>query len=217
MSDDLIDRLSQDLKPVRTLDPRAMWGGAAIAVVLAAIYIYFAYGPRLDVVLWLHGHFPRAAMVWFKPLAFLLTAAGALWAVADLSRPQGRLRTRTLLPLLGCLAILCGGLMSDFQTFGMPYAAERLHDPMILCMTTIFFGGMAGLLILWRLWLRRAATSHPVALGAMSGLATACLMAAAYAVHCDRDAPVYILAVYGVSVAVTTGVAALLGKRFLRW
>ena len=214
---DLIDSLSQDLKPVRSIDPSRLWIGAAIGVCLAAVNIYFAYGARLDIILWLHGHFPRIAMVWGKPLIFLAIAAGALWSVADLSRPQGRLRSRTLLPLLACAGLLFGGLMSDLQVHGMPYTMQRLRDPMILCMTTIFFGGMAGLLILWRLWLRRTATSHPVSLGAMSGLATASLMAAAYAVHCDRDAPVYIMVVYGMSVGVTTVAAALLGRRFLRW
>ena len=68
-----------------------------------------------------------------------------------------------------------------------------LHQPAILCTTTVVFGGLAGLIILWRLWLRRAATSHPVLLGAMAGLATGAFMAAAYAVHCDRDWSSYIL------------------------
>ena len=51
----------------------------------------------------------------------------------------------------------------------------------------------------------------------MSGLAAASLMAAAYALHCDGDAPVYLLAVYGGAVAIFTAVAAALGARLLRW
>lgn len=51
----------------------------------------------------------------------------------------------------------------------------------------------------------------------MSGLAAASLMAAAYALHCDGDAPIYLIAVYGGAVAIFTGIATWLGGRFLRW
>ena len=88
---------------------------------------------------------------------------------------------------------------------------ERVDAQTIVC------GGGAGLIAMWRLWLRRTATSHPAILGAMSGLATGALMAAAYAIHCDRDTPVYILGIYGGGVAIVTAIAALLARKLLRW
>ncbi|WP_443749551.1 NrsF family protein [Asticcacaulis solisilvae] len=215
-SDKLIDDLADGLRPVRPLKASPMWLAAAAALVLAALYIFFYYGPRPEIAAMVHGQSPRTMMAWFKPLLFVVTGAGAFWAVADLARPEGRLRVRTLLPLILALAIEIVALLRD----AMMQPSEvmtGLHQPAILCMTTIVCGGLAGLIVLWRLWLRRAATSHPVLLGALAGLATGSLMAAAYAVHCDRDWSSYILVYYAGGVAITSAIAAALGKRFLRW
>jgi len=215
-SDKLIDDLARALRPVKPLSNRGLWIGAAAGVVAAAVYIFFSYGARPEIYALLHGYGTRTNMAWFKPLLFLVTGAGAFWAVADLARPEGRLRWRTLMPLILALAIEVGALIAD--TMVRPSEVMKgLHQPAILCVTTIVCGGLAGLIILWRLWLRRAATSRPVLLGAMAGLATGAFMAAAYAVHCDRDWSSYILAYYAGGVAITSAIAAWLGKRFLRW
>jgi len=215
-SDKLIDDLAGDMRPVRPLNVNALWLGAAVAFVAAALYIFFSYGPRPEIAAFVRGHAITAHMAWFKPLLFVVTAAGALWAVADLARPEGRLRWRTLVPLIMALAIELGALVGDAMMKPSEVNAG-LHQPAILCMTTVVCGGLAGLIVLWRLWLRRAATSHPMVLGAMAGLATGSLMAAAYAVHCDRDWSVYILVYYGGAVAITAAIAAWLGQRGLRW
>jgi hypothetical protein len=215
-SDKLIDDLAGALRPVKPLNPRVLWLGAAAGFVAAALYIFFSYGPRPEISAFLHGYGMRSQMAWFKPFLFLVTGAGAFWAVADLARPEGRLRWRTLMPLILALAIEVGALIAD--TLVRPSEVMKgLHQPAILCVTTVVCGGLAGLIILWRLWLRRAATSHPVLLGAMAGLATGAFMAAAYAVHCDRDWSSYILVYYAGGVAITSAIAAWLGTRFLRW
>lgn len=215
-SDKLIDDLAGALRPVRPLQPRALWLGAAVALVAAGLYIFFNYGPRPEIASFVHGQGMNSPMAWFKPLLFIVTGAGAFWAVADLSRPEGRLRLRTLMPLAVALAVELGALVSD--SMARPSEVMTgLKQPAILCTTTVVCGGLAGLVILWRFWLRRAATSHPVLLGAMAGLATGAFMAAAYAVHCDRDWSSYILVYYGGGVAITSAIAAWLGKRFLRW
>lgn len=216
LADTLIDDLAKGLRPVRPLNSRALWLGAAAAFVVAAIYIFFSYGPRPEIAAFVRGEGMNSTMAWFKPLLFLATGAGAFWAVADLARPEGRLRRHTLLPVILALAIEVGALIRDALTRPAEVSAG-LHQPAILCMTTIVFGGLAGLIILWRLWLRRSATSHPVLLGALAGLATGAFMAAAYAVHCDRDWSSYILVYYGGGVAITAGIAAWLGSRILRW
>ena len=86
-----------------------------------------------------------------------------------------------------------------------------------LCFSTVFVGGLGGVGLMWRLWLRRSATSYPVLLGMMSGLAASTLSAAAYALHCNMDAPVYILFVYGSAVAAVVAISGLVGRRFLNW
>ena len=215
-SDKLIDDLAGTLRPVKPLKAGTLWLGAAAALVVAALYIFVSYGPRPEIADFLHGHGMKSQMTWFKPFLFLLTGAGGFWAVADLTRPEGRLRWRTLMPLILALATEVGALVADAVVRPSEVAAG-LHQPAILCVTTVVCGGLAGLIILWRLWLRRAATSHPVLLGAMAGLATGAFMAAAYAVHCDRDWSSYILAYYGGGVAITSAIAAWLGSRILRW
>jgi len=215
-SEKLIDDLTGALRPVKPLNSRLMWIGAAAGLLLAALYIFFYYGPRPEIAAFVHGGGMPKMMPWFKPLLFIVTGAGAFWAVADLARPEGRLRRRTLIPVMAALATEVGLLLRD-ALMQPSQVMAGLHQPAILCVMTIVFGGLAGLIILWRLWLRRAATSHPVLLGALAGLATGAFMAAAYAVHCDRDWSSYILAYYAGGVAITAGVAAWLGKRFLRW
>ena len=218
MNDALIDDLTRGLKPVKPMRAWPLWLGAGIALVLAGLYIWFLYHPRSELRdLVAHGTWPTNPVALAKPLLFLILGVSALWAITGLARPQGRMKLRYLLPVLVLGGITVGNLISEVMMFGMDDIASRLNGGVTVCFTTILCGGLAGLVVLWRLWLRRTATSHPVALGAMSGLATASLMAAAYALHCNMDAPVYIVAVYGLAVAVFTAFAAILGKWLLRW
>ncbi|EGF92730.1 hypothetical protein ABI_11670 [Asticcacaulis biprosthecium C19] len=212
MSDALIDDLAKDLKPVKPMRTWPMWLGAGIGLVLAAAYVIGFYGlrPELD-----GGTFTFMAIG--KPLLFLLTGVSALWAVSGLVRPEGWLKWRHILPIAAMFVLVTGALMLDLGRSGMAGVSDGLNGGVLLCYMTIVCGGIAGLVVLWRLWLRRAATSHPVTLGAMAGLAVGSLMAAAYSLHCNMDAPVYILAVYGVAVAVVTAAAALIGGKLLRW
>jgi len=214
---DLIDILAADLKPVKPLRSRPMWLGALAGLVVAALYIWFLYGPRPELVALMRGDWPESHMPVLKPLMFAALGAGALWGVSGLARPEGRPKLRYLLPVLIIGGIVLGNLGIEYRRDGWARMAVYLSGGVMICYVTILCGGMAGLIVLWRFWLRRSATSHPIALGALSGLATASLMAAAYALHCRGDAPVYLTLVYGVAVAILTGIAALLGGKLLRW
>ena len=112
-SDTLIDDLAGALRPVRPLKARGLWIGAAVAVVLAALYIFFSYGPRPEIAAFVHGQGMKSQMAWVNPCLFLVTVAGSLWAVAVLTRPEGRLRWRTLGPLMLALAGEVGALIGD--------------------------------------------------------------------------------------------------------
>ncbi|ESQ93246.1 hypothetical protein ABAC460_00675 [Asticcacaulis sp. AC460] len=212
MSDTLIDDLTKDLKPVKPLRNWPMWLGAGVGFLLAAAYVIGFYGLRPEL-----AGAPMKFMAVGKPLLFLVTGASALWAVSGLARPEGWLKWRHVLPIAVMLVLVTGALGLDIGRSGMAAVADGLNGGMRLCYITILCGGAAGLVALWRLWLRRTATSHPVTLGAMAGLAVGSFMAAAYSLHCTMDAPVYILAVYGLSVAILTAAAALIGGKLLRW
>jgi hypothetical protein len=214
---DLLDTLTIDLKPVKPLRNRPLWLGAMMGLIVAALYIWFLYGPRPELVALIGGDWPEKHMPVVKPLMFLALGIGALWGVSGLVRPEGRPKLRYLLPVLIIGGIVLGNLLVEYQREGWDRMTANLSGGVMICYVTILCGGMAGLIVLWRFWLRRSATSHPIALGALSGLATASLMAAAYALHCQGDAPVYLMLVYGMAVAILTGIAALLGGKLLRW
>ncbi|MDI7776325.1 DUF1109 domain-containing protein [Asticcacaulis sp. EMRT-3] len=221
MNNDRIERLTetlaQDLKPVRPMRNGRLWIGALVGLAVAVAYILIFYHARLPVAALMRGQWLGNPMAVLKPLMFLVLGLAALWAVSDLSRPEGRLKFRFFVPLLIIGGLVLGGFGLEWLAYGGHDFKDWLSGGVVVCYTTILCGGMVGLIVMWRFWLRRSATSQPLALGAMSGLATASLMAAAYALHCDGDAPVYLLVVYGGAVAIFTGIATLLGRRFLRW
>ena len=217
MTDDLFDRLSADLKPVKPMRLWPLWLMAGAGLLVAALFVIFVYGPRPEMVALGHGAWPAAFIVIGKPLLFLITGLSALWSIGGLVRPEGRLRPVTLAPVILLVLLVLALFAVQFATDGPAKVAKSLDGGDMLCFETIVGGGAIGFGLLWALWLRKAATSSPVTLGALSGLAAASLMAAAYAIHCNMDAPVYILLIYGAAVGLFTAVAALFGRRLFRW
>ncbi len=217
MTDDLLDKLSADLKPVKPMRLWPLWGLALAGLVLAAVFVIAVYQPRPEMAALGHGVMPSSFMILGKPLLFLITGLSALWGVGDLVRPQGRLRLRTLAPVVILLAIVVVAAVLQYMGDGAASTMHSLQGGNTLCFETIAGGGLIGFGLLWNLWLRKAATASPVWLGALSGLATASLAASAYAIHCNMDAPAYLLLVYGVAVGLITALAAALGGRLFRW
>ena len=156
-------------------------------------------------------------MVVGKPLAFFVTGLSALWAMSGLYRPDGELKAYRLWPVFGLIGFLAVGIVIEWTSLGSDEVVTRLHDPILTCFVTILSGGAVGFAVLWAFWLRRAASAYPAVFGALSGLMCASFMASAYALHCDRDAPIYILTYYGLAVAVFAGLAGLLGRTVLKW
>ena len=217
MTDAFLDKLAADLKPVKPMRLWPLWLMAGAGLVIAALFVIFVYGPRQEMTALGHGVWPAAFVVIGKPLLFLITGVSALWSIGGLIRPQGRLRPLTLAPVALLVLLVLVLFAVQFATDGPAKVAKSLDGGDMLCFETIVGGGAIGFALLWGLWLRKAATAAPVTLGALSGLAAASLMAAAYAIHCNMDAPVYILLIYGAAVAVFTGVSALAGRRLFKW
>ncbi len=217
MTDAFLDKLAGDLKPVKPMHLAPLWGMAGAGLVLAAVFVVLAYGPRPEMVMLSHGLWSGPFAVVAKPGLFLVIGLSALWSLGGLIRPEGRLRPLTLAPVvaLAALVVILSGVQMMTQTPAQ--IASSLGGGNMLCFGTILGGGAIGLALLWGVWLRRAATPAPVALGALSGLAAASLAAAAYAIHCNMDAPLYLLLVYGGAVGLLTVIAALAGSRLFRW
>ncbi|HVZ29615.1 MAG TPA: NrsF family protein [Asticcacaulis sp.] len=217
MSDPAIDTLVGRLTPVKPLQAAALWRGAALAVVVAAVYVAILYGMRPELRILTQPMLMHRPMILLKPILFLLLGISALRGVAELARPEGRLRFRVLLPALLLFGAVLGVFIRDVTVYGWAKTFHNAFGAAPLCAMTILCGGTVGVILMWRFWLRRSATSHPVQLGAMSGLSAASLMAGAYAIHCNMDAAVYLLLVYGLAVAVFTGLSALVGRKLYRW
>jgi hypothetical protein len=217
MTDAFLDKLATDLKPVKPMRMWPLWLMAGAGLGLAALFVIFAYQPRPEMLALGHGVWPAHFAVVGKPLLFLITGLSALWSLADLVRPEGRLRPWTLAPvaLLVVMVLVLFGI--QYATQGAAKVGQSLVGGDMLCFQTILLGGAIAFALLWGLWLRKTATSSPITLGALSGLAAASLMAVAYAIHCNMDAPAYMLLVYGAAVAAFTGVAALIGGRLFKW
>lgn len=217
VSDSGIDTLVGRLTPVTPLRATALWRGSALAVVLAAVYIVLMYGTRPELRILTQPMLMHRPMILLKPILFLLLGVSALRGVAELARPEGRLRFQVLLPALLLFGALLGVFFHDVTAHGWAKTFDNAFGAAPLCSMTILCGGTVGVVLMWRFWLRRSATSHPAQLGAMSGLAAASLMAGAYALHCNMDAAVYLLLIYGMAVAVFTALSALVGQKLYRW
>ncbi|MDC7684234.1 NrsF family protein [Asticcacaulis sp. BYS171W] len=215
--DDLIDSLASGLTPTRPLVDSRLWLGTMFGLVLAILYVSVVFGIRPELKgLW-GGQWPDAFTPIGKPLLFLLLGLTSLWTVTRLSRPQGEMKLAYWLPVAAALSLTLFNMTLELARDGWQVSAQQLNGGVVSCFSTILCGGLAGLAVLWRFWLRRAATTYPTALAAISALMCASLMASAYALHCNMDAPVYIVLIYGLAVALFTGVSTLAGRRLLSW
>jgi hypothetical protein len=217
MTDPLLDTLANDLKPVRPMRLLPLWLIAGAGLVVAALFVIFVYGPRPEMAALGHGVWPSAFMIIGKPLVFVITGLSALWSLGALIRPQGRLKPLTLAPVALLVVLIVLMAIAQYIGDGPAKTLHSLQGGNTLCFATIAGGGAIGFGLLWVVWLRKSATTAPVTLGALSGLAAASLAAAAYAIHCNMDAPAYLLLVYGVAVGLITALAALAGSRLFKW
>ena len=217
MTDDLIAHLTQDLKPVRPMRMKPVLIGAGLGLIVAVLVIGFGQKFRPEILALASGTLPKAFVVIGKPLLFLTIALNSLWMMSGLYRPEGRLNLWRVWPLSTLIGIVILSLVFEITGQGWAEVATRLHDPILTCFSTIWIGGVVGYGLLYWFWLRRSATSYPALLNGLAGLTCAGLMASAYALHCDRDAPVYILTFYGFAVTSFAGLAAAFGPRLLKW
>ncbi|ESQ79758.1 NrsF family protein [Asticcacaulis sp. YBE204] len=215
--DDLIDSLAARLTPTRPLVDSRLWLGTTFGLVLAILYVSTIFGIRPELKgLWV-GQWPDAFTPIGKPLLFLMLGLTSVWTVTRLSRPDGEMKIVYWLPVFAALGLTVFNMTMELARDGWQVSTQQLNGGVVACFSTILCGGLAGLAVLWRFWLRRAATSYPTTLAAMSGLMCASLMASAYALHCNMDAPVYIVLIYGAAVALFTGFSTVAGRRLLSW
>lgn len=212
MSEDLITRLSAELRPTpRLAVTRRIAIGAAAGATLSGLLLAPTLGLRPDLHQAVGEH-----MFWIK-LAYTLALGGlALWACERLSRPGGEARRRTPWMVAPLLAL------AGFAVWQMAWTPAPLRMPMIMghsalsCPWLIFgysLPPLAGLV-----WAVRGLASTRLRLtGAMVGLAAGGLGASIYALHCDESAAPFLAVWYTLGIAASGLLGWLSGPRLLRW
>ncbi len=209
-TDELIAALAADNRTERP--PAALlWPALALALVAAVVAVRVTLGFRDDLLLTLVE--PLAAM------RYVLTAALGLLGIQlalVLARPEGRSMARiwlVLLPVVGALALLVWAYIST-PAEGRQMAL--VGKTMVTCLVTIPLLSVlpvAAILVS----LRRGATTAPALAGFAAGLGGSGLAAAAYAMHCTEDSPLFYVTWYGLAIGGVTLVSTLIGARLLRW
>jgi hypothetical protein len=211
----LIDLLSSNLEPVsRTALERAL--GLAVAVGGAAAFgaMLATVGPRPDA-----GSLPHVEWSAVKLLFALSVVGTATPALLRSARPEpggaGRLPV-VLLPFLvveiaAVPALLLGPAHVERAMLGGAYAASPTR-----CLLCIAGFAAIPLMALIRV-LRDSAPTQPRLCGALAGVVSGGVGAAAYALACVRDSIPFIAVWYVAAIALYALLGALVGPRLLRW
>jgi hypothetical protein len=212
MSEDLVERLVKDLRPVSPgVVVRRLGLGIVAGAVVSALLTVVLLGARPDM-----GQAVGAPMFWMKFAYTALIAVLALWACERLARPVGAAQGRIpwLLAPLMAMAVLAVWRLT--QTAPDARAAMVMGHSAGLCPWFIFalsLPPLAGLI-----WAMRglAATRLRLA-GILVGLAAGGAGATAYALHCDEMAAPFLATWYTLGVLSVGALGGILGPRVLRW
>lgn len=209
-TDDLIRALAQDVTPEPPVGAGLWWPlSLALAGCIVLVGLVLGYRPDLGASL----SDPVSA------LRFVLTLVlfgAVLRLIGPLSRPEP-VDWWQFTPVFGVaglalLMVLWTLARLPADAWGMALRGKTL----VWCLTSIPVLSILPVAVLLRA-LRRGAPGHPALLGAVAGLAGGGGAAAAYALHCTEDSPLFYVTWYGLAILMVTALSALVGARLLRW
>ncbi|AGS25730.1 NrsF family protein [Rhizobium etli] len=211
-TDDLIERLASDLKPV----PRnALWRRFALGILpalgLSLLLMLIILGPRVDM-----PNVLTLPVFWIKSAYNALIAAAAFAAVFRLSRPDGS-KGR----FFGLLALIFAAMaaVAVIQLLMAPSESYRLlimgssalHCPPLIA-------GFAIPVYAGTVWaLRRAAPVDLRLTGFVAGIAAGGAGAWVYSWFCTENGMPFVLIWYTLGILLIGAVGAMTGPRLLRW
>jgi hypothetical protein len=212
MSDEMIDRLVGELRPVgRHTVIERMLVGLGGGVITSAVLMLLWLGPRPDLMPAM-----ETGAFWVK-LAYALTLSLlGLWATLRLARPAGEASAAGIAAALAvaALAVLAvvqfsgsGGdervrLVVGSTALGCPWNIVALSVP-------VFIG------IVWAM--RGLAPTRLTYAGAVAGLAAGAWGALVYSFHCYESGMPFIALWYSAGIVIAGAIGAALGRYVLRW
>ena len=212
MTDDLIDRLAGEVKPVRR-GALALWLGLALVagVVVSAIVMVMWQGPRSDL-----------ATAWTDPIFWtkfgytLLIALGGFWAVERMARPGGSGRGAMLAILavfIACGALAVAQMMTSPREEMRALIMGGTWDRCPLIILALSLPILAATLWVMR---RMAPTNLPMA-GLAAGLLAGGAGAWVYGFHCGEYGIPFLAIWYTLGIGLSAALGAIAGRWMLRW
>ena len=212
MTDDLITRLSADLKPVRPMAMQRLLLGAVVLtgiVAIVAMNMWLGMRPDMDTAM--------ATMNFWTKFAYTLAVAvlGGVATVA-LARPDGRIRWPWFVAL---------GLVAMLVILAFIQLARAEPDEMM----PLIMGGTSqvcpwrivvlGLPILLGaiLALRRLAPRNPTLAGFAAGIMAGGTGAWIYSFACAETGMMFLALWYSLGILIVGAIGAVLGRFLLRW
>ncbi|QLC22183.1 DUF1109 domain-containing protein [Parasphingopyxis sp. CP4] len=207
-----LDRLAEELEPVKPLNANGAIGSMVLLTVIGAVFVVSTLGFRDQFL----GSTATDPMFLIRSGLLVVLAAASLSAATSMARPavgtnRSGWRWAAMAALIVPIAAAVAALVSRTPV------AERLHPVNgVECLTySISIGLVLGAVLTW--WLRRGAPTSPERAGTVTGLAAGSLGALAYSMHCPHNDLVYIGLWYTIAIGVTTLVGRLFVPRLVRW
>ena len=212
MTDDLIDRLAADLRPVHRLALQRRLGGALLlGLALSAMAMLAWLGLRADL-----STAPGSIVFWVKSAYTMALGLLGLVALLTLSRPDGRI-TWPWLAAPGLLVALLAAAVAQLtraspdQVMPLVVGGSNLVCPWYIIALSLPLLG-ASLLVL-----RRLAPARPTLAGLAAGLMSGGIGAWVYSFHCGENGMMFLALWYTLGIAVVAALGAMLGRLMLRW
>ena len=212
MTEDLIDRLAREARPVRQgAVARRLALAVAVGLAVSLAGVALSLGVRPD-----FGAAIASRMFWMKLAYAGAYATVGVFCVERLARPAGAAERR-----LRWLAAPAAGIAvaAALQLVRAP-AAEARHlvmgDSAMVC--PWFIAAASAPLLIALIWAVRGLAPTRLRLaGALAGLTAGGFGALIYCLHCPEVGAPFVAIWYSLGILLPSAIGALAGPRLLRW